>query len=218
MKLSTDAVLIGSVVSLENPTKILDIGTGSGIIALMLAQRSKAIITGIDPDKGSIKDAQFNVENSPWENRLKVLETDLETFASTTKDKFDLIVSNPPFFLNSQSSPAEKHNIARHQKDDFFGILLQNTVMLMAEKARCCFIVAGSSFELLHKTAVGNGLSMHRKICIFPKPSKSLNRIIAEYSLEQSADPINEELIIRNENNSFTEQYRSLTRNFYLGL
>ena len=138
MKVGTDGVLLGSWVSYKNPTEILDIGTGTGLIALMLAQRnSKANITAIEIDKTASKEAQFNINNSPWRQRIGIVNTSLQEFK--TKIKYDLIVSNPPFFPSNKSK--DRRTIARHANTLSFKDLIQNSIEFLAEKGILAVII-----------------------------------------------------------------------------
>ncbi|MCD4665845.1 MAG: methyltransferase [Bacteroidales bacterium] len=105
MKVGTDAVLLGAWTDISETNNILDVGTGSGIVATILAQRSEANIDAIDIDKGSIDDAENNFDNCPWKNRLTAIHSSLQEYVKFTSKKYDLIVSNPPFFSNSLKSP-----------------------------------------------------------------------------------------------------------------
>ena len=114
MKVNTDAVLLGAWVNPSKPKKILDIGTGCGVIALLLAQRFDGRISGIDLDEGAIMDAKINFAESPWPERLKAIHQDFNIFSASSDQRFDLIVSNPPYFENSLRSPKHDRNISRH--------------------------------------------------------------------------------------------------------
>ncbi|MDD2381516.1 MAG: methyltransferase, partial [Mariniphaga sp.] len=113
-KVGTDAVLLGSWVNISTAKTILDIGTGTGIIALMMAQRSTARITGIEIEKNAAEEATGNVKNSPWNQRVNILNTSFQDFVKAHTGVFDLIVSNPPFFTNSQKSKCNLLALARH--------------------------------------------------------------------------------------------------------
>ncbi len=111
MKVTTDSVLLGSLCKIESENKILDIGTGCGILALMMAQKSSANIVAIDVDLDSVNEAKENFNRSPWINRITVHCVDVKTFSETSKSKFDLIITNPPYFTQKIFSP----NFQKHQ-------------------------------------------------------------------------------------------------------
>ncbi len=114
MKIGTDAVLLGAWSNVENASRILDVGTGSGIIALMLAQRSNTLVDAIEIDKNSARQAVDNFKLSVWENKLQVYNTSFQTFAASNTSTYDLIVSNPPFFADALKSDKSHRNLARH--------------------------------------------------------------------------------------------------------
>jgi len=218
MKLSTDAVLLGIFSRVSHPEHILDIGTGSGILALMLAQRSEAIIVGIDIDKGSVEDAKRNFEESPWKSRISAFHQSLYDFTRTCGQKFDLIVSNPPFFENSKRSPYHSRNISRHDEQLCFHDLILAVKSLLKTRGTCSFIIPASEEINFQKIATGNNLYLLRKKLVYPKKAKNENRVLLEYSQIDSG-PVEESfLIIRNEDNSFTQEYIDYTMEFYLNL
>ena len=114
MKVEIDGVLLGSWTPINDAKKILDIGTGTGLIALMLAQRSDAEILGIDIDNNAFLQATENIKNAPWSNRITLIENSIQEFSESTTMRFDLIVSNPPYFVDSFKSPSESRTKARH--------------------------------------------------------------------------------------------------------
>ncbi len=119
MKVGTDGVLLGAWADVSNVNSVLDIGTGSGLIALMLAQRCDATITAIDIESSAIVQANINALNSPWTERISNIEISLQQFVQNAKQQFDLIVSNPPFFKNALPNPDSKRTLARHAETHF---------------------------------------------------------------------------------------------------
>ncbi len=128
MKINTDGVLLGALVEMNNPKSILDIGTGTGVIALMLAQKyNNAVIDAVEIDKDASETAQHNFNNSIFKKQLRVYQTNIKLFfKADPPKKYDLIISNPPFYINSLLSPAEKKSLAKHADLLFFETLLQN--------------------------------------------------------------------------------------------
>jgi len=216
MKLSTDAVLLGIFAGISHPGIILDIGTGSGILALMLAQRSDAKIVGIDIDKGSVKDAKRNFEESPWKSRLSVIHESLQGFARTCDQKFDHIVSNPPFFVNSKRSPYNSRNVSKHDEQLSFHDLILTIKSLLEPKGACSFIIPASEEINFQKIATNQDLYLTRKKLIYPKKGKIANRVLLEYNQIRANQTKKSFLIIRNEDNSFTLDYIDYTKAFYL--
>ena len=128
MKVGTDGVLLGAWTNAENAKKVLDIGTGTGLIALMIAQRSKALITGIEIDEDAAEEAYENFVSSPWGDRLRVENSDFAVFSNICNEKYDVIVSNPPYFVDSLECPDEKRGKARHTSSLSFENLIKGAV------------------------------------------------------------------------------------------
>ena len=140
MKVNTDGVLLAALLQSENPKKILDIGTGTGLIALMLAQRfSSAIIDAVEIDQNAANRAGINFSESPFSNRLKSFHSSIEDFFFKNTELYDLIVSNPPFFINSLKSENPLKEQARHASNGFFESLLINSANKLNQNG--CFIL-----------------------------------------------------------------------------
>lgn len=218
MKVGTDGVLIGAWADIEKAKSILDIGTGSGLIALMLAQRSKTIITAIDIDKNAVIQAKINTENSHWTDRIQILETDLLAFSNTTNSKFDLIVSNPPFFKNSLETPEFARTIARHATTDFHNQIIISSLKLLTENGKLCLILPINEGNECIAFALKNSLFCSKKVTVFPKPSNAAKRMLIEFS-KQNTDCIYSELIIESEvRHCYTKDFTTLVKDFYLKL
>lgn len=216
MKVGTDAVLLGSWVDIENAKSILDIGTGSGLIALMLAQRSNALIQGIDIHEASILDATENFRDCRWSNRLLANNIGLQDFSKTSNNKFDLLVSNPPFFSNSLLSPSEDKSLAKHNKSLSQYDLLKSSLKILKKNGRLSVILPASEITEFNIQAVKLGFYKTKQLSIFPKIGKPVNRVITTFSLQSQGVPIMEELTIRDKKNNYTSAYKNLTKDFYL--
>ena len=216
MKVGTDGTLLGAWTNISNTKTILDVGTGTGLIALMLAQRTKAKIIGIEIEKNAAEEATENVQNSPWENRVTIENISFQEFLKSTKKKFDLIVSNPPFFTNSFKSDSKNRTLARHNNSLPFLELIKGAVKLLNEKGRLSVILPDIPAEEFIKLAKNEGLNLIRSTKVKPKSYKKTNRILMEFSKENTI-PEYEYLIVYNEDGSdYSEMYKKLTRNFYL--
>lgn len=132
MKVGTDGVLLGAWASVENARRILDIGTGTGLIALMLAQRSDASVVGVDIDEAAVEQARENIERSEWKNRIVVEHKDVRDLSGEKYSLFDVIVSNPPYFTEAVYCPDKQRNTARHMDSLPFDELLQAVDRLLA--------------------------------------------------------------------------------------
>ncbi len=216
MKVGTDAVLLGAWANVSEANSILDIGTGCGIIALMLAQRTSANIDAIDIDKSSILDAEKNIKNSNWTKRINVSNISLQDFINKNDKKYDLILSNPPFFNNSLKPPDKKRKLAKHTDSLPFETLVYSVKKLLNKNGRFCLILPMNEFQIFKNIILIEDLFINNITFVKPKKSKEINRVLAEISFsEKSRNKINE-LCIRNEDNSFTGEYKELTKDFYL--
>jgi len=218
MKVGTDGVLLGAWADIEKAKSILDIGTGSGLIALMLAQRSKTIITAIDIDKNAVIQAKINTENSHWTDRIQILETDLLAFSNTTNSKFDLIVSNPPFFKNSLETPEFARTIARHATTDFHNQIIISSLKLLTENGRLCLILPISEGNECIRFAQSNGLNCSKKITVYPKSNSDAKRLLIELSKQETTCFESEITIESPIRHCYTNEFITLVQDFYLKL
>lgn len=216
MKVGTDAVLLGSWTRIDNCRKILDIGTGSGIIALMLAQRSQATIDAIDIDKEACLQAQENVEAAPFSNPICVIHSDLAKYARTCNSLYDLIVSNPPYFVNSLKCPDLQRNTARHTDTLLLADLLQESCRLLAPEGRIALIVPYEQLEELRDTALENRLHIIRQTHVIPCTGGVPKRLLIELSKKKQIDVTPGALVIEESRHQYTEEYKALTHDFYL--
>ena len=219
MKVGTDGVLLGAWAG-ENTTypRILDIGTGSGLIALMLAQRfERAQIIGIDIDIEASQQAHENFQASPWHTRLQVQHTALQDFSVNEEGLFDLIVSNPPFFQNSLKNPNYQRSTARHTDTLPHSVLLASVARLLKEDGRFCVILPTELTDSLLQTALQYGLHEQRRLEVYPTPQRPCKRILLDFGKKKSVFPLQEKLIIEMEGrHNYSPEYRQLTSSFYL--
>jgi tRNA1Val (adenine37-N6)-methyltransferase len=216
MKVGTDGVLLGAWANVSQAKRILDVGTGTGLIAIMMAQRSSAEIHAIEPESKAFEQAVNNVNNSPWPDRIHLSQVNFQEYIQQTPYGFDLIVSNPPYFKNSLQSPKEERNQARHARTLTGGDLIQGSLKIMNDKGKLSLILPFNEGREFTEIAVKQGLHCIRKTYIKPTPDKDAKRMLMEFS-RQSLETIEDHLIIdKGERHNFTEEYRNLTRNFYL--
>ena len=217
MKVGTDAVLLGIFAGEgSRPHHILDIGTGSGVIALILAQRfPKANIQAIDIDQPSVEEARYNFLRSPWKERLKVFHTGLEEFSKTTSARYDLMICNPPFFKNATLSPSERKNMTRHAGSLTVPFLLETAGRLLTENGIFSLIFPFEQRKEVLQKAGEHELYCHRRLDIFPKKHLSPNRCILELR-KGKTDCQQDSLTIYNGDNTYTKEYRRYGRDFYL--
>jgi len=219
MKVGTDAVLLGTLVEPPKNGKVLEVGTGTGVISLILAQRCEAEITAIDIHQASVWEARANFKESPWSNRLKALMISYQLYAAQGNPvRYDLIISNPPFFENDLKSNDENRNLARHNDHLSYREFLLASRYFISEKGGVCTILPVTEAEIFIEEAKNYGFYLQRKIEIIPKPSKQANRLILSFGNQISKEVLTKSIIIRNNDNSYTEGYRKLTEDFYVSL
>lgn len=215
MKISTDAVMLGALANAENPTQILDIGSGTGVIALMLAQRfAEAIVTAIEIDEDAANQADQNFKESQFDERLDLFHGRIQDFSKL--QKYDLIVSNPPFFPGHLKSQDPKRNTALHTDDLSFEELIENVAALLSEKGDFWVILPPRQMKTLEEIAEKSGLSLHKKIIVQDTESKPIHREISAFSFEKSVIKI-DRLILKDDNLKYSSSYSALLSGFLLG-
>ena len=215
MKVGTDGVLLGAWTPVEETRRILDVGTGTGLIALMLAQRSDVIIDAVEIDESACEEAKYNFEESAWSNRLHVYHSDFHLFADLSHEPYDLIVSNPPFFINSLKTKNEALSIARHNDMLSFNQLVSGARKHLSSSGRLCVIIPFSSHIEFRECARLTGFYLRNQTNVIPKLGKAPKRVLLEFTLQQGF-PVNNELTILDENGLYTDYYKTLTSPFYL--
>jgi tRNA1Val (adenine37-N6)-methyltransferase len=218
MKVGTDGVLLGAWTPLDDALRILDVGTGTGLIALMLAQRStKAHLDAIDMDEGAVADAQTNVLSSPWSDRITVLRADFNTYVDSCEDKYDLIVSNPPFFEDGNQAPDKSRAIARHSVGLSPEQLLVNACCLLHKRGRLALILPPNVYAKYLELANRKGLYQQAMMTIYPTPQKSAVRILSLWGRHFVKEQKEESLVLESGGRHvYSEDYKILTKDFYL--
>lgn len=217
MKTGTDGVLLGAWANPPQNGNILDIGTGSGLIALMLAQRSEASITAIEIDEDAAQQAHENFESSPWKNQLTSINNDIISWTdSQVKEQFDLIVSNPPFFQHSLHNPDEQRTLARHTSSLSYQDLCRAASLLLKNGGNFCLILPFDSSVEFIEIAEEHSLFSHRVTKILDKKGKPAKRILIELSKTKEAEVIRETMILKNDDNSRHSDQVAITKDYYL--
>jgi tRNA1Val (adenine37-N6)-methyltransferase len=219
MKVGTDAVVLGCLAPLLPQTKaILDIGTGSGVISLLLAQRCvDACITALEIDELAAQQAQFNFENSMYAARLNCVPTSLQKFGNHTKEKFDLIVSNPPFFEQGKNITIANNarSMARQDVSLSFSDLAKYSALLLNQSGSFCLILPIQEAHVFATEAVHHGLHVTHEIAIIPRVGKPANRLVQVYQFDKG-NLVQTELTLKDENANPSEAYIQLSKDFYL--
>ncbi len=215
MKVGTDAVLLGAWANVDNIDSILDIGTGCGVIALMLAQRSEVFVEAIDVDSDSINQAEVNFNNSPWKNRLKLYINTVQKHARFVNTHYSLIVCNPPYFSDHLRSENEKRNLARHADKLSFEDLAFSVSLLLTEEGRFCVILPVEESDKFRQIALNNDLYCVKRTYIYSKPDVDPIRVLSQFQFTKL--PIEtSSIVLRNNDDSYTDAYKNLTKDFYL--
>ena len=214
MKVGTDGVLLGAWTDVRQARSILDVGTGTGLIALMLAQRSpQARIVGIDIDEAAVGQANENMLASPWADRLTARCQDVRSLCPEVR--YDTIVSNPPYFIDSLKCPDEQRTTARHTDTLDIRSLLESVSMLLSEQGRFSIILPAEQTDLLVQAAAEVGLYPTRYTAVITRPGLPPKRTLMELGRSSmTCQP--DELVIELERHVYSEDYIALTRDFYL--
>ena len=216
MKVGTDGVLLGAWTDLNHSRHILDIGTGTGLIALMLAQRCPdACITAIDIDADAIGQAKENIQASPWKERVEAVLQDVCTY--TEQGVFDTIVSNPPYFINSLKCTDIQRNTARHTDTLDAERLISKVSELLTPDGCFSIILPAEQTDSLLSLAESQGLYPSRQTWVITRPGLSPKRILLEFRKTHTILQ-SDELVIELERHVYSEDYIALTKDFYLKL
>lgn len=216
MKVGTDGVLLGAWCTVEEATRVLDVGTGTGLIALMVAQRNvTAAITGIDIDSEAAAEARDNFAASPWADRLMAIHGDFLNLAPSDDKPFDLIVSNPPFFTQDVHSPNNRRDLARNATSLPFGPLLSHAAALLSPSGRIALITPATARDAIQEAAALASLHVVRLTHVSPIAGKPAKRLLWELSPQRSPLERND-LILYDTVGSPTPSYANLVSAFYL--
>jgi tRNA1Val (adenine37-N6)-methyltransferase len=209
MKVGTDSTLLGAWTNTEHASKVLDIGCGTGILSLMLAQRSSAKITAIEIDPVAAAQATYNVEQSAFSKKIKVLPVSLQDFAASTPGNFDLIISNPPYFEKNQAS--DQRSIARSQNTLSLAELVDNTNQLLSNTGKFYTVLPFDLFELFRDKCLEKGLYLNKQCLIKGHPEAPVKRVLLQVSRQASASCDSEDLIIEEKGrHQYSERYQEL--------
>jgi tRNA1Val (adenine37-N6)-methyltransferase len=219
MKVGTDGVLLGAWANLDfNPNNILDIGAGTGLIALMMAQRSDAeIIDAIELNDAAYEQTVENFENSDWADRLFCYHASLTEFTDEIDDKYDFIISNPPFYTSTYKELPEDRAMARHAESLTYVDLLESASKLLSEKGNCAFIIPFEEEENFLKIAEENKLYPNIITRVRGAENTVVKRSLLQFSFVKT-EIIFSELILELSRHNYTEDYKILVQDFYLKL
>jgi len=217
MKVGTDGVLLGAWVNVKAAGRILDVGTGTGLIAIMMAQRCDALIDAVEIDEKASIQAMENVASCPWKERITIHHDTFQHFAGLPSFRYDVVVSNPPFFRNSLKPPLKSRSIARHDEELSYENILFCTSQILEPDGRLAIIVPANEIDRLTETAYFHKLFPSQLLNVRPVPGKNYTRCLAEYTRNRNQICIENDLIIkRNDAEEYTDDYIALIKEYYL--
>lgn len=217
MKIGTDAVLLGAWTPLtNNPYSVLDIGTGTGVLALMLAQRSNAEqIDALEIDEAAYEQATDNFEESPWNDRLFCFHAGLDEFMDEPEDEYDIIISNPPFYTENYKTESSQRDLARFEDALPFEDLIEAADLLLSEKGLFSVIIPFKEEERFLSLANDFELYPLKITRVKGTPTTEIKRSLLTFTKTQQT-PLIDELIIETARHQYTSEYINLTKDFYL--
>lgn len=216
MKVGTDGVLLGAWSDVGSAETILDIGTGTGLVALMIAQRSFARITALEIDADAVQQACQNIAESPWENRIEVLHQDFRMYNPSTK--FDCIVSNPPYFGNSLKCPDQQRTSARHDSCLSYSDLLEGVSKLLTNHGRFFIVIPADTSVAVRQLAKSFGLYPFKQLNVITTPGKSPKRTLIGFVPDLKSPCQIDEIVLEKQRHQYSDDYIKLTRDYYLNM
>jgi len=220
MKIGTDGVLLGAWAGVNHqPQSILDVGAGTGVIALMMAQRSTAaLIDALELDDNAFQQCVHNFENSPWGDRLFCYHADFKEFVAEMDESYDLIISNPPFFTPSQTQAllSEERQKAQFSDSLPFELLLDGAEKLLADNGQFAVVLPYQYHREFVQLAATKKLYVNREMQVRGNLEAPLKRSFLQFGRDKVAAVDCRELVIETERHHYTDEYIELTRDFYL--
>jgi tRNA1Val (adenine37-N6)-methyltransferase len=217
MKIGTDSVLLGAWVACENETRILDIGTGSGILALMMAQRNRNVpVDAVELDSDASALAKENIDLSPWSSQIQIYNISFQDFYSERLNKYSMVICNPPFFTGSMKANGKARTLARHNDTLPVSDLLRITSEILTENGRASFIIPTDAYK--------NWIHIAGKQFLFPTNLTSVkssqfhkpHRMMVTFSRCEMPVAQKSEISIYRSRSIYSEEYKDLTKDFYL--
>ena len=218
MKVGTDGVLLGAWASLPAPqSRILDVGTGTGLIALMLAQRLPDVrVDALEIDSASARQAGINFRNSPWKERLNCIQTSFQEYAKTTQKSYDQIICNPPFFTASKKTPSKEKNLARHDDSLSLNDFFTGCMALCKNSTLISLILPADKEEQVLDLIGKHQMYCNRLTRVIPAPGKPFKRILLECSTIPGSCEEDELTLETGTRHVHTRKYKNLVNGFYL--
>ena len=216
MKIGTDAILLGRWVDVNGDDEVLDIGTGCGLLPLMLAQKGIKSADAVEIDHDSFKEAAQTFSNSAWKSRLFAINDDIKRYAESCSKKYDLVVSNPPFFFGDNIPEKEKKGLARHTNTLSYNDLLISVKQLLKPDGRFALVLPARESLTFLKDAENQGFFLKKEMKIVPIEGKEPNRINMQLVVNQVGRVESETFVLRHPDHSFTKEYKEFLKDYYL--
>ena len=216
MKIGTDAILLARWVEVSENDEVLDIGTGCGLIPLMLAQKGIKNADAVEIDRDSYEEATQNFNNSAWKSHLFAVNDDIKHYAITCGKKYDLIVSNPPFFFGDNIPEKAKKGLARHTNTLSYNDLLISVKKLLKPEGRFALVLPALESKTFLKDAENQGFYLQKEMHIVPIEGKASNRVNMQLVVNQIDEVERETFVLRNPDHSFTKEYKDFLKDYYL--
>lgn len=216
LKVTSEACLLGAIASHPNPQNLIDIGCGTGILSMMIAQRFPSInITAIDIDDNIIENAQYNLSNLPFNNHYELINRNFLDIEF--ENSYDLLICNPPFYNNHLKSPYSYKNTYLHIDTLPFNLLISKSISIMNSQSLFWILLPPYQMSLFANICKENGLNLSKKINVFRNIDKPF-RLIYCFTKEKTFNETEETLILFDNNNKITPEYRTLMKDYYLNL
>lgn len=215
LRVGTDSMILGSWSEPGQSEKILDIGAGSGVLALMMAQKSNARIDAVELDQPSCLEAEKNFLKSQWSDRLCVINDSLQSFATISSSRYDYIITNPPFFSNQLKSPNTQKNKTRHDQELTLVDLVFYIQSLLTCDGRFALILPPDRAKDFVPLAISYNLFLRRQLTICTKPGRQPKRMLLEFGRTIPGEPLYAELFILDASGKFSAEYLMLTNDFH---
>lgn len=216
MRIGTDAVLFAQWVGVSSSDDVLDVGTGSGIIPMILSQKGANSIDAVELDADSCEEAKLNFSISAYSEKLNVFNKDVRIFADETAGRYDLIVSNPPYYASDVKPVREKKVMARHVSTLSFKDLLLSAKKMMKADSRFALVLPFFESRLFINEAEQQGFHLQKEMRIIPVEGKDANRVNMQFVLDEVDAEEVEYFTIRNRDYSYTNQYKDFLKDYYL--
>jgi len=217
MKVCTEACVFGALAESASPDSILDIGAGTGLLSLMLAQKFNCPIDAVEIEEQAFLQTKDNFERSPWKDRLTAYQASIQTFSKEYPRKYDFIIANPPFFTNHLQAASQGKNLAIHNNSLSQKDLLHAVIALLSSSGSFYLLLPPSEAANFDTQAIQEGLFLNKRIIIYNRPGAEPFRYLSYFSF-QKQQMVLEDFLIRNEDDSYSKDFVTFLKPYYLYL